>query len=504
MNRRYFLGAAGAAAVSAAAQQAVTGKQSRPSEPVPGARGAAVLLHGEFPDPTVVRDGADFYMTHSHSDAYMPALLTWHSTDLYHWRPVCRALLNYAGNIAAPDLVKHKGRFYIYYPAAGSNWVICADSINGPWSAPVDLKIGGIDPGHVAGPDGKRYLHMSGGHIVPLADDGLSVVGKPAENYAGWNFPDSWNVECFCLESPKLIFHRGYYYLTSAQGGTTGPSTSHMIVSARSRTPAGPWENSPYNPIVHTGSAKERWWSKGHGTLIDDGKDRWYLVYHAYENGYRNLGRQTLIEPVTWTPDGWFKSPYAHSGAAFNPPIIRNNAVESDDFSGSDFKLQWQFAGVDSTADYRLERGKAVLNGSGRVLRALHVRPGDHNYEASFALDPPPGAEAGVILFYCPGIDYYAGIATKQAKIFNLRQGQPFGSPLDGAGIRHFRIRVTDHDVATFFSSDGQAWRKYPSGMEVSGYQANTLGEFASLKIAAYIKGEGELAISDFRYRPLA
>ena len=25
-----------------------------------------------------------------------------------------------------------------------------------------------------------------------------------------------------------------------------------------------PWENSPYNPIVHTYSATDSWWSKGH------------------------------------------------------------------------------------------------------------------------------------------------------------------------------------------------------------------------------------------------
>ena len=111
-----------------------------------------------------------------------------------------------------------------------------------------------------------------------------------------------------CLESPKLNEHNGYYYLTSAQGGTAGPATSHMVVSARSKSVTGPWENSPYNPIVHTYSATDSWWSKGHGTLIDDVNGNWWIVYHAYANGYHTLGRSTLIEPIEWTEDGWYRT----------------------------------------------------------------------------------------------------------------------------------------------------------------------------------------------------
>ena len=31
------------------------------------------------------------------------------------------------------------------------------------------------------------------------------------------------------------------------------------------------------------------------------------MVYHAYENGFYTLGRQTLLEPIEWTADGWFR-----------------------------------------------------------------------------------------------------------------------------------------------------------------------------------------------------
>ena len=109
------------------------------------------------------------------------------------------------------------------------------------------------------------------------------------------------------LEGPKLLHKDGYYYMVSAEGGTAGPATSHMVVVARSKSVFGPWENSPYNPLVHTYSASDPWWSKGHGTLIDDAEGNWWVVYHAYAQGYHTLGRQTLIDPVEWTTDGWVK-----------------------------------------------------------------------------------------------------------------------------------------------------------------------------------------------------
>ena len=40
-----------------------------------------LLLSGDYPDPSIIREGKDFYMTNS-SFNYAPGLLIWHSTDL--------------------------------------------------------------------------------------------------------------------------------------------------------------------------------------------------------------------------------------------------------------------------------------------------------------------------------------------------------------------------------------------------------------------------------------
>ena len=75
------------------------------------------IFPGDYPDPSILRDGKDYYMTHS-PFCYAPGLLIWHSTDLLHWEPVCRALAEYEASIWAPDLLKYQNRYYIYYPTS--------------------------------------------------------------------------------------------------------------------------------------------------------------------------------------------------------------------------------------------------------------------------------------------------------------------------------------------------------------------------------------------------
>ena len=71
------------------------------------------ILGGDFPDPTILRDGNDYYLTNSAFD-YVPGLVVYHSRDLVHWEPISYALSTYLGSIWAPDIKKHKGKYYIY------------------------------------------------------------------------------------------------------------------------------------------------------------------------------------------------------------------------------------------------------------------------------------------------------------------------------------------------------------------------------------------------------
>ena len=72
------------------------------------------IFEGDYPDPTIIRDGKDYYMTHSTFE-YYPGLLIWHSTDLANWKPVARALTTHTGSVFAPELIKHNGKFSIQF-----------------------------------------------------------------------------------------------------------------------------------------------------------------------------------------------------------------------------------------------------------------------------------------------------------------------------------------------------------------------------------------------------
>ena len=76
------------------------------------------IMAGDHPDPSILKDGDDYYMTFSSFDAY-PGLVIWHSRDLVNWEPVGPALFRNVGSVWAPDLVKHGRRYYIYFPGVG-------------------------------------------------------------------------------------------------------------------------------------------------------------------------------------------------------------------------------------------------------------------------------------------------------------------------------------------------------------------------------------------------
>ena len=452
-------------------------------------------------------------MTFSSFDAY-PGLVIWHSRDLVNWQPIGPALFKNVGSVWAPELIKHNNRYYIYFPGVGpyrSNYVIWADNIRGPWSDPIDLKIGRIDPGHAVGPDGKRYLFLSGGFVVPLADDGLSVTGEMKKVYDGWKYPSDWIVEGFAPEGPKILRRGDYYYMVLAEGGTAGPPTGHMIVAARSKSIDGPWENSPYNPIVRTQSSAERWWSKGHGTLVEAPDGQWFMVYHAYENGFYNLGRQTLLEPIEWTSDGWFRTVAPDAAQPLRKPAgeaVPHGFAYSDDFTANRMGLQWSFyKGNDTDRQrYRYESGSLVLKAKGTSpadSSPLWFVTGDHAYEIEVEIDADAGATAGVLLFYNQRL--YVGLGYSATNFIMHSYGieRPQAKPPQVGRTLHLRLRNDRHIVTIDYSVDGQKWERYDRGMEVSGYHHNVGYDFLSLRPALYVAGSGEVRFRNFKYRAL-
>jgi xylan 1,4-beta-xylosidase len=476
------------------------------------------IVPGDHPDPTILRDGADYYMTFSSFYSY-PGLVIWHSTDLVNWAPLGAALSKPLGTVFAVDLCKHDGRYYIYIPAQlrGGPWsiyVIRADDIRGPWSDPIDTKVRDcIDPGHVVGEDGKRYLFVNGIRKVRLTDDGLAADGVLEPAYAPWRYPDSWIVENFAPEGPKLLRHGDWIYLITAVGGTAGPPTGHMVIAARSKSVHGPWEHCPHNPLVRTTSAAEPWWSRGHASLVEGPAGDWWMVYHAYENGFRTLGRQTLLEPIEWTDDGWFRA----LGGDLSTPLPKprggragpSGFALSDDFTTDKIGIQWCFHDPAPDENDRVKFEKDGLHidargGSPADSSPLTCAVTDRAYEAEVSIDLNGDAEGGLLLFYNHQGYVGLGFTPYEVKTYQYAEEQGWlRAPRQTSSVR---IRVTNdnHIVTWRYSHDGgKTWVLHGHRMEVSGLNHNVFGGFLSLKIGIYCAGNGSIRLRDFTYRAI-
>lgn len=466
------------------------------------------VLGGDYPDPTILRDGTDYYMTHSSFD-YLPGLVILHSKDLINWQPVSFALKEYLGSVWAPDIVKYEDKYYIYFTVSHKpayyNYVVWADALTGPWSDPIKLNQGNIDPCHAVGEDGTRWMFLGYGTRVKLSDDGLAVIGESETVYDGWQYPSDWVTACFCLEGPKLRYINGYYYYLNAQGGTAGPPTAHMAVLARSKSIDGPWENSPYNPVVRTWDNNERWWNKGHASLIDTPEGNWNVVYHAYENGYVNLGRQTLIEPVEWTSDGWLRVPEnIKSDEAIKKPIPSEQQSGGRHERLGEFRigLDWKFYKDYDPSRFAVENNALTMQGKGNTpynSSPLMFVGGDHAYEMEVEIEIDPNTTAGLVL--CYNDKFLAGSGVNQTNRYSYRS--------DGAARRGghpatnriwLRLRNDNHVVTGSYSFDGKNWKRDDWGMEVSGYNHNTLYGFQSLLPGLFVSGEGKARFRNFKY----
>jgi xylan 1,4-beta-xylosidase len=491
---------------------------------------------GPGSDNTLLKVGSDYYMM---AGGGWPDQLIWHSRDLVNWAPVVRTLRKFDGGAWASDLTYYKGKYYIYTtqmdPSRGNvghhgsltvpvkeqgdkawkNIVMWADHIEGPWSDPIDIGVYGLfDPGHVVDQQGNRYLYFNKGMIVRLSPDGLSAVGELRKVYDGWDYPKSWLVSCKCLEAPKLIFHNGYYYMTSAEGGTDGPSIAHMSVVARSKAVDGPWENSPYNPLVHTGSSADKWWRQGHGTFVEDEAGKWWFMYTGFENGYELCGKQSLLLPLEWTADGWPRVPFGVSAAdVLNKPAGENvghGMPLSDDFSNATLGIQWLYdPSVKPEESFRVGEGELVMkaqgNLTGRVADAadsrtqfpshatmLGVMALDHSYEAEVEVTIPETAEGGLLLSSGRGeTGTWASVGLRKGELF--RNGDHKSSVESKDTHLFLRLRDMNYDISAFYSQDGKNWTQFENASRVTDGR----------RLSLYAAGAGDVVFRNFKYHGL-
>jgi len=269
---------------------------------------------GMFPDPSIVRVGEDYYMVNS-SFVFFPCIPISHSKDLVHWEIIGHAItdpewaaleeLEGGRGFWAPDISYDNGKFYIAATyrlndtgtVYRKQFIMSSERPEGPYSKPAIIDEDGIDPS-IFHEDGRHYMLLNrGARIVELNGDCTAKIGEASLLYYG----DMKRAP----EGPHLLKKDGYYYLFLAEGGT-GPG--HRITVARSKTLMGNYEPCPYNPIMRQMDEKAAIQRAGHGKPVCTQNGEWYMVYlcgRMIGDGYSMLGRETALDPITWTADGW-------------------------------------------------------------------------------------------------------------------------------------------------------------------------------------------------------
>lgn len=460
------------------------------------------ILNGDYADPAVFREGDTYYLTVSTGE-YLPGLTIFYSKDLVNWELLCHPLRQFEGAAWAPDILKCGNRYYIYFCAGGTNWVIWSDRIDGEWSDPIDLKVGHIDPGHCIAREGKRYLFLSAGHLVPLADDGLSVAGEVRQVVDHWPIPDSWDIEGAFPEAPNVFYKDGYYYLTYADGGTSGPATSHMIISARATQLNGPWELSPYNPVIHTYSRAEKWISKGHGHFVDDPDGNWWVIYHAYENGYAALGRKLLLSRVTFTKDGWFRVETPADVAALKPNGEKVEAVSrlSDGFAHLAMQNSWRTLGVPQQGRYEFTTKGLHVQAADTVIGSsnpLTLITGDHSYEMTVQVKTSGDCEAGLLLLY--NQQYFNAVSLKNGVLTVYRLGRVIARKDIGTNTCHLRMKNEEQYLCFYYSTDSMYYQKLNYVIDTTSQNTHAYNGFLSLRPGVFAVGQGEAVFLNCSY----
>jgi len=269
------------------------------------------VRRGFYPDPSVVRVGEDYYMVNS-TCVQFPCLSISHSKDLVHWHTNGHAIekLEWSGiegllgghGYWAPDISYYKGRFWVVATLRRDTepfrlqMITSAERPEGPYDQPRFLDINGIDPSLFVDEDGRRYILTNPGAQIAEIDEEGRMISRPQMIYYG-----SARVK---TEGPHLLRKDGWYYLFQAEGGT---GSEHMETVARSRHLHGPYEPCPHTPILGRRESNAPIRRSGHGKPVQLPDGRWYMVYLCGRDvdGKTMLGRETALDPMTWTADGW-------------------------------------------------------------------------------------------------------------------------------------------------------------------------------------------------------
>lgn len=494
------------------------------------------ILRGFHPDPSIIRTEDDYFIATSTFE-WWPGVKISHSRDLVHWETYCYALndpaiLDLRGvgasqGIWAPCLTVCGGTYYLLFTIVNSfycnmydtrNYLVTAEDLKGPWSAPIPLNNFGFDPSMFHDSDGRKYVvSMVTDHRVPKKYAGRLVlqeyspsaqkmIGPVKEIYVG---------EKIFLEGPHIFRRGGWYYLFSAD---TGTGEGHGQTILRSRSVWGPYEmyqadfmercsdTEAYSILTSRHHEDYLLQKSGHADLVETQNGEWYAVHlcgralpnrnepdrKRFPNCRRYpLGRETAIQKMRWTDDGWLvldngtTLPDIELPAPSLPPHPFEIPPEKDDFDLPELSLEWQSLRIPMTEEHlslTARPGWLRLYGreglSSKFRQSLIARRWtEFAFEASSKVEFHPEVfkqMAGLICMYDTDNYLYLhlsydedfGTCISILRAENKNYSYPIGFVPISANLPVYLKVSVDHDKLQFFYSQTDESHYVPIGPE--------------------------------------
>jgi xylan 1,4-beta-xylosidase len=420
----------------------------------------------------------------------------------------------------APCLTHAEGVFHLIYTdvkrygrtsqagAAGAslrdfhNYLVTCPRIGGEWSDPVYLNSSGFDPSLFHDDDGRKYLlnmlwdHRPGQNrfagivIQEYSASERSLIGERRVVFEG--------TAIGFTEAPHLYKRNGYYYLITAEGGT---GWGHAVTMARSRSLLGPYELHPDTYILTARHRPDAGLQRaGHADLVETQGGETYMVYLCGRpipnRGRCTLGRETAIQRMIWSADGWLRTedgeglPAAEVRAPTLPPSAFPPAAAREDFDDPDLPAAFQWLRSpwpDELFSLSARPGHLRLFGResiGSQFRQALVarRQQSHCYSAATVIDVEPRhyqQMAGLVCYYNSAKFHYLYVSHDEAIGKHVRvmtclpdqvQSDVFTPPLAiPAGHRvHLRVEVDYERLRFAFQVEGRDWQWLPQQFDAS------------------------------------
>lgn len=477
------------------------------------------ILKGFNPDPCICKAKGKYYIATS-SFEWFPGVQIYESYDLANWQYINSPLKDIefadlkgtpdSGGIWAPALSFYDGKFYLIYTICNEisgifkdvkNFVITAEDINGPWSKPKYINASGFDPS-MYHENGKHYIvnvqwdyRRGEGHrrfnglILQEFDFAKGTVGESKLIF------DDKSTDC--SEGPHIMKKDGFYYLIIAQNGT---DKHHSIVVVRSENLFGPYEKSPYSPLITAWEQDTKLKKSGHGNFVQYDDGSWYMV-HLCSRYLKNiersvLGRETAIEKIEWI-DGWPRMvqgsccPLEEVECPKDVKVIEKSNVYEITFNKACSLEKEQWITLRTPFSKKVEYCDNGLKIKGEdSLTSLHDQSliarkwTSFNFDVYTLLQFNPyhySQMAGLACYYNTKCWYYLYIGydeIKKQRILNIliNNNYKFSEPLAGQYLYinddikdiYLRVSVKEDNLQFYYSINGDSYRKVGPTLDAS------------------------------------